>query len=73
MSNLMPHLPADLILAQLSRSPGNEVKSGKFDSAESSSALVANGFGWFLERPAELPPLPGVPAGAGSPQFFSKT
>ena len=47
MSSLMPHLPADLILAQLSRSPGNEVKSGKFDSAESSSALVANGFGLF--------------------------
>ena len=33
MSSLMPHLPADLILAQLSRSPGNEVRSGKFDSA----------------------------------------
>ena len=27
MSSLMPHLPADLIFAQLSRSPGNEVKS----------------------------------------------
>ncbi|WP_430463875.1 PGN_0703 family putative restriction endonuclease [Tabrizicola sp.] len=63
MSNLMPHLPADLILAQLSRSPGNEVKSGKFDSPESSSALVANGFGLFLDRPGDLPPLPGVPMG----------
>jgi hypothetical protein len=63
MSSLMPHLPADLILAQLSRSPGNEVKSGKFDSAESSSALVANGFGRFLEHPGDLPALPGVPMG----------
>lgn len=60
---ILPHLPADLILAQLSRSPGNEVKSGKFDSPESSAALVANGFGRFLERPADLPPLPGVPMG----------
>ncbi len=63
MSSLMPHLPADLILAQLSRSPGNEVTSGKFDSAESSSALVANGFGRFLEHPGDLPALPGVPMG----------
>lgn len=63
MSNLMPHLPADRILAELSRSPGNEVKSGKFDSPESSSALVANGFGLFLDRPGDLPALPGVPMG----------
>lgn len=63
MSAILSHLPADLILAQLSRSPGNEVKSGKFDSPESSSALVANGFGLFLDRPGDLPPLPGVPMG----------
>ncbi len=59
----LPHLPADLILKQLARSPGNEVKSGKFDSPESSAALVANGFGRFLSQPADLPPLPGVPMG----------
>ena len=64
MSNLLPHLPADLILAALARSPGNELRSGKFDSPESSAALVANGFGLFLDRPADLPPLPGVPMGA---------
>lgn len=64
MTNILPHLPADLILASLSRSPGNEIKSGKFDSPESSAALVANGFGLFLDRPANLPPLPGVPMGA---------
>lgn len=63
MPNLLPHLPADKILAELARSPGNEVKSGKFDSAESSAALVANGFGYFLDRPGDLPPLPGVPMG----------
>ena len=54
MTNILPHLTL---------SPGNEVKSGKFDSPESSAALVANGFGLFLNRPADLPPLPGVPMG----------
>lgn len=63
MPKLLPHLPADRILAALARSPGNEVKSGKFDSAESSAALLANGFGFFLDRPGDLPPLPGVPMG----------
>ena len=64
MPNFLPDLPEARIVDALSRSPGNEVRSGKFDSAESSSALVANAFGWFLERPGILPPLPGVPAGA---------
>lgn len=63
MASILPHLPEAQILAALARSPGNEVKSGKFDSPESSAALVANGFGCFLERPADLPPLPGVPMG----------
>jgi hypothetical protein len=65
MTNILPHLPADLILAALSRSPGNELRTGKFDSPESSAALVANAFGHFLSRPADLPPLPGVPMGQG--------
>ncbi len=63
MPDFLPDLPEEKILACLSRSPGNELRSGKFDSPESSAALVANAFGWFLERPALLPPLPGVPAG----------
>ena len=63
----LPDLPESRILDCLRRSPGNEIDTGKFDSPESSSALVANAFGWFLDRPADLPPLPGVPAGrAGS-------
>ena len=33
--------------------------SGKFDSPESSAALAANTFGFFLNRPGDLPPLPG--------------
>ena len=59
----LPGVPAEAVLAALQRSPGNEVGSGKFDSPESSSALAANAFGWFLERPDLLPPLPGVPMG----------
>ncbi|MDZ4134162.1 MAG: hypothetical protein U1D06_01030 [Paracoccaceae bacterium] len=60
MTAFLPDVPADLIRAFLERSPGNEIKTGKFDSPESSSALVANAFGWFLERPGKLPALPGL-------------
>lgn len=56
-------VPADLVLAALRRSPGHELSTGKFDAPESSAALAANAFGWFLARPAALPPLPGVPMG----------
>jgi hypothetical protein len=59
----LPGVPADLVLAALRRSPGNELATGKFDAPESSAALAANAFGWFLTRPADLPPLPGVPMG----------
>lgn len=63
MPDFLPDLPVDGILECLTRAPGNEIKSGKFDSPDSSAALVANAFGWFLNRAADLPPLPGVPAG----------
>lgn len=59
----LPGVPAEAVLSALQRSPGNELASGKFDSPESSAALVANAFGWFLNRPKDLPPLPGVPMG----------
>ncbi len=55
----LPGLPVDLITAAYARAPGNEIASGKILSAESSSALVANTFGYFLRRPQVLPPLPG--------------
>lgn len=63
MATFLPDLPEARILEALRRSPGNEVNSGKFDSPDSSAALVANAFGRFLDRPGDLPPLPGVPAG----------
>lgn len=64
MSRFLPHLPQDRLEAALARSPGNELRSGKIDSPDSSAALVANAFGLFLDRPADLPPLPGVAMGA---------
>lgn len=61
--SFLPGVPAEAVLAALRRAPGNELASGRFDSPESSAALVANAFGWFLGRPRALPPLPGVPMG----------
>ncbi|MFM7335599.1 MAG: PGN_0703 family putative restriction endonuclease [Tabrizicola sp.] len=63
MTDFLPGVPVDAVLAALRRSSGSELASGKFDSPESSAALVANAFGWFLDRPTALPPLPGVPMG----------
>jgi len=56
----LPGVPPDLCLAALSAAPGNELESGKFLSPQSSSALAVNCFGWFLERPEQLPALPGL-------------
>lgn len=63
MTDFLPDVPVEAILAALSRSPGNELASGKFDSPESSAALAVNAFGWFLEKPRSMLPLPGVPMG----------
>ena len=51
--------------------PGNEIASGKFDSPESSAALAANAFGFFLHRLRELPPLPGCPDTLGPARSLS--
>jgi len=57
--SLLPGLPIDLIRAAYEAAPGDEIASGKFLSPESSSALAANAFGLFLDRPDALPTLPG--------------
>ena len=54
----LPGVPAEAVLAALGRMPGSDL-----DSPDSSSALVANTFGWFLDRPRLLQPFPGVPMG----------
>lgn len=61
-SPFMPNLPVDQILAAYERAPGNELESGKLSSPESSAALAANTFGFFLNRPRDLPPIPGTEA-----------
>ncbi len=64
MPKFLPGLPEEKLLAMLRRAPGNEIDSEKFDSPDSSAALAVNGFGRFVDREADLPPLPGVPMGA---------
>jgi hypothetical protein len=59
-NRFLPGVPVDRVLACYSAAPGNEIESGKFDSPESSAALVANALGWFIGREADLPPLPGT-------------
>ena len=62
----LPGVPAELVVAAYAAAPGNEIESGKFLSPESSAALAANTFGFFLDRPSDLPPLPGIDS-MGSP------
>ena len=54
----LPGVPGPEVEAAFRAAPGNEIETGKFDSAESSSLLAANAFGFFLNRPEDLPPLP---------------
>lgn len=51
-------LPIKLIEAAYAAAPGNEISRGKFASADSSAALVANAFGLFLDKPNLLPNFP---------------
>jgi len=59
-SLFLPGVPVERVLAALAAAGGKEVESGKFANPESSAALACNAFGWFLERPSDLPPLPGL-------------
>ncbi|MCY4515236.1 MAG: hypothetical protein OXC69_08925 [Candidatus Tectomicrobia bacterium] len=58
-NRFLPGVPAKAIEEIINAAPGNEIARGKFDSPESSAALAVNTFGFFLHRPADLPPLPG--------------
>lgn len=55
----LPGVPGPEIEKIFNAAPGNEIAAGKFDNPESSAALAANAFGFFLKRPRALPPLPG--------------
>ncbi len=58
--SFLPGIPVELVLAALTKAAGNEIESGKLASPESSAALAANAFGWFLEKPELLNPFPGT-------------
>ena len=71
IDGLLPGLPQESIFERYRRSPGNEIKSGKFLSPESSSALVANAFGYFLDPRKTLPNLGCLPDSLGSPKIVN--
>ena len=50
----LPGVPGSLVEEMFNNAPGNEIATGKFDSPESSAALAANAFGFFLCRPQDL-------------------
>ena len=56
----LPHLDRVSIERAYRKAAGNELDSGKILSPESSAALVANAFGFFIDVPQRLPPLPGT-------------
>ena len=57
-SPFLTGVPEDRVRTALAAAGGNEIDSGKLDSPESSAALAVNTFGWFIERPADLPSFP---------------
>jgi hypothetical protein len=48
MKSILPHLPEALIREAFAKAAGNELESGKLESPQSSAALAANVFGYFL-------------------------
>ena len=58
VSGLFDYLPISEIVAAVERSPGNEIRSSKLASPESSAALAFNTFGFFIKRAGELPIIP---------------
>ena len=60
----LPGVPGPEIERILAAAPGDEIGSGKFDNPESSAALATNALGFFLQRAADLPPLPVCPDAA---------
>ena len=55
----LPGVPGPEVEDIFDAAPGDEIASGKFDSPESSAALAANAFGFFLNRASVLPAMPG--------------
>lgn len=58
-ARFLPGVPGPKIEAIFDAAAGKETATGKFDSPESSAALAANAFGFFLQHASDLPALPG--------------
>ena len=58
-SRWLPGVPGEELERIITSYRDNEISTGQFDKPGSSSRLAANAFGYFLERPEELPALPG--------------
>ena len=56
----LPGVDTVHVTERLRLAGGKEIESGKLSSPESSAALAVNTFGWFISRPHELPPFPGL-------------
>jgi hypothetical protein len=65
----LPGVPVEHVVARLAKAGGREIESCKFSSPESSAALAANCFGWFIERQKKFPPLIGFES-AGVPHMI---
>jgi hypothetical protein len=59
---LLAGLPVEVIRACYAAAPGNDIESRNFASPESSAALVANAFGFFLIVPQNCrhSPIPAM-------------
>lgn len=55
---LLPGVSEAYVRVRMAEAGGDEIASGKFSHPESSAALAANAFGWFVERPSVLPGVP---------------
>jgi Restriction Endonuclease associating with ARP len=53
-------IPEQYVRERLAKAGGKEIESGKFANPDSSAALAVNAFGWFIDRPADLPQLPNL-------------
>jgi hypothetical protein len=58
----LPGVPKEHVLHRLRQAGGSTISRDILDHPESSAALSANAFGWFIPRPRLLPVLPGAEA-----------
>ena len=65
----LPGITASHVLGRLAKAGGKEIESRQaFKPGKLPAALAVNCFGWFIERPEQLPPLIGLES-AGVPEL----